>query len=303
MKAFKSLEAHKYFTSGFVLKARTKVINDFYVLVGKVKHSQRTNAKPLDVWCIVTMYGSIATANCTCVAGASEVCSHVGAILFAAEYAYQKKNSSCNDFGALWSIPCLSTVMPIEPLSKMDCGQIAVPSTMQQKTAVPQMTESDIVNLLTRIETIGKIESLMRIIEPFASKISGTVNMKLAFSLDIYQQNYKFKTYIELMQISKSINLCLKQEQCNEIEKITRKQHATNNYYLHRVGRITASKFKSVCRTNKESPSHSLVESICYPIKILFSLKLLLGGLNHEKIAVKKYKECMEENHISFIIL
>lgn len=36
MKAFKSLEAHKYFTSGFVLKAGTKVINDFYVLVGKV---------------------------------------------------------------------------------------------------------------------------------------------------------------------------------------------------------------------------------------------------------------------------
>nr|XP_023015349.1 uncharacterized protein LOC111504870 [Leptinotarsa decemlineata] len=147
MKAFKSLEAHKYFTSGFVLKAGTKVINDFYVLVGKVKHSQRANAKPLDVWCIVTKDGSIATAHCICMAGASEVCSHVGAILFAAEYAHQKKNSSsCTDFGALWPIPCLSTVVPIEPLSKMDFGQIAVPSTMQQKTAVPQMTESDIVN-------------------------------------------------------------------------------------------------------------------------------------------------------------
>ena len=32
MKAYKSLEAYKYFTSGFVLKAGTKVVNNLYVL-------------------------------------------------------------------------------------------------------------------------------------------------------------------------------------------------------------------------------------------------------------------------------
>lgn len=36
MKAFKSLEAYKYFNSGFVLKAGTKIVNNLYVLVGKV---------------------------------------------------------------------------------------------------------------------------------------------------------------------------------------------------------------------------------------------------------------------------
>lgn len=36
MKAYKSLDAHKYFSAGFVLKAGTKVVNDFYILVGKV---------------------------------------------------------------------------------------------------------------------------------------------------------------------------------------------------------------------------------------------------------------------------
>ncbi|KAJ8912982.1 hypothetical protein NQ315_000039 [Exocentrus adspersus] len=53
MKAFKSLQAYKYFQSGFVLKTGTKIVNDFYVLVAKVKHSQRSNEKPLDVWCII----------------------------------------------------------------------------------------------------------------------------------------------------------------------------------------------------------------------------------------------------------
>lgn len=41
---------------------------------------------PLLVWVLVDDDGSIETAHCTCVAGASEVCSHVGAVLFALEY-------------------------------------------------------------------------------------------------------------------------------------------------------------------------------------------------------------------------
>lgn len=36
MKAHKSLDAHKYFSAGFVLKAGTKFVNENYVLVGKV---------------------------------------------------------------------------------------------------------------------------------------------------------------------------------------------------------------------------------------------------------------------------
>lgn len=38
MKAYKSLEAYKYFSSGFVLKAGTKIVNNFYVLLGKVSY-------------------------------------------------------------------------------------------------------------------------------------------------------------------------------------------------------------------------------------------------------------------------
>lgn len=36
MKAYKSLQAYKYFEAGFVSEIGTKQINDFYVLVGKV---------------------------------------------------------------------------------------------------------------------------------------------------------------------------------------------------------------------------------------------------------------------------
>lgn len=36
MKTFKSLQAYKYFESGFVLKVGTKVVNNVFILVGKV---------------------------------------------------------------------------------------------------------------------------------------------------------------------------------------------------------------------------------------------------------------------------
>lgn len=54
-------------------------------------------------------------------AGISEVCSHVGAVLFAAEYANNKKEAmSCTDHQAVWPMPSLSTKVPIVPVLEMD---------------------------------------------------------------------------------------------------------------------------------------------------------------------------------------
>lgn len=49
----------------------------------KVKHSQRMNDTPLKPWILAKSDGKIICAHCTCVAGLSESCSHVGAICFA----------------------------------------------------------------------------------------------------------------------------------------------------------------------------------------------------------------------------
>lgn len=49
----------------------------------KVRHSQRMNEPPLHVWVLINLSGEILCGHCTCVAGLSESCSHVGAICFA----------------------------------------------------------------------------------------------------------------------------------------------------------------------------------------------------------------------------
>lgn len=49
----------------------------------KVKHSQKMNDPPLNVWVLASLDGHIICGHCTCVAGLTESCSHVGAVCFA----------------------------------------------------------------------------------------------------------------------------------------------------------------------------------------------------------------------------
>lgn len=131
----------------------------------------------------------------------------------------------------------------------------------------------------------------MRIVEPFATQISASSKEILPSLLDIFDKRHLSKSYTELIQIANTIKLSITKEQCCEIEKSTRKQHEDKNWYLQRSGRITASKFKLLCRTNKQSPSLSLIKAICYSSKILFSTKATTWGLEHESIALQKYRK------------
>ncbi|KAH9367070.1 hypothetical protein HPB48_000178 [Haemaphysalis longicornis] len=86
MKAFKSTEAHNYFTSGWVKSLSAKQLQDDKVLLlGEVNHSQRLRDQPLHVWSLCQKSGVVLTAHCTCMAGAREACFHVGACLYAVE--------------------------------------------------------------------------------------------------------------------------------------------------------------------------------------------------------------------------
>ncbi|XP_067122718.1 uncharacterized protein [Centruroides vittatus] len=89
MKAYKSLDAHNYLTSGFIHRdiLSRAVRNDLILLVGKVRifvnHSQNLRQPALVVWVLAKKNGEAITGHCNCMAGQSSSCSHVGAILFA----------------------------------------------------------------------------------------------------------------------------------------------------------------------------------------------------------------------------
>lgn len=264
----------------------------------QVKHSQRANMKPTDVWCIVNKDGSICTAHCTCMAGNSEVCSHVGAVLFAAEYANAKKEAmSCTDVGALWPMPSTSQKVPIVPLHEMKWEKASGQYSLEIDDKTPPLSENEINDMLIQISELQHSCPLMRIVEPFATQIEEGRAKELYSVFSIFDQNNMSKSYSELMSMARKIDLSLTDEQIQCIEEATRNQSEEQNWYLQRAGRITASKFKAVCRTSKKKPSLSLVKSICYPTKLKFAPKAISWGLTHEGIAIEEFERSMENTH------
>ncbi|KAG5871367.1 hypothetical protein JTB14_019764 [Gonioctena quinquepunctata] len=105
------------------------------------------------------------------------------------------------------------------------------------------------------------------------------------------------------MKLAKALDISLSEEQITSIEVATRNQSENQNWYIQRAGRITASKFKSVCKTNKCKPSLSLIKSICYPTRMICNSKATSWGIHHKNHAVVEYEKNMEgENHEGFQI-
>jgi hypothetical protein len=212
-----------------------------YYIIFQVKHSQRTTEKNLAVWVIFQEDGSVCTAHCTCMAGTSEVCSHVGAILFAAEYATKmKEDVSCTGVKAAWPVPATKNV-PIIPVSQMKWGK---PTTQPTASAdIPPIQDGEIIKNLNSVEEAGCSSALMRIIEPFASNVT-QVEEVLPTLFNIFDENYVGKSYNELIILTKTINFNISQAEITKIEEATRTQRKSNNWFNQHVGRITASKFK-----------------------------------------------------------
>nr|CAI5861132.1 unnamed protein product [Callosobruchus analis] len=119
----------------------------------------------------------------------TENCSHVGAVLFAAEYAHRVcGNISCTDVRATWPQP--STVgATVAPASEMNFGRSSS-SSSQKMNKVPALTTSEIVELLGRVKDLGYSSALMRVVEPFATEIVSNMVVDLPSVLNIFSEDY-----------------------------------------------------------------------------------------------------------------
>ncbi|XP_050505806.1 uncharacterized protein LOC126884063 [Diabrotica virgifera virgifera] len=304
MRAYKSLAAYKYFKSGFVEKVGFKVINDLVLLIGKVQHSMRARETKLRVWIIAETGGSICTAHCICMAGLGEVCSHVTAVLYAAEHAaYLKqqkneKNVACTDVKSTWPVPTQSGTHPIEAAS-LDWGKVIEEKNYKE---IPPMDDSEMLDLLQELQNSNCDAVLMRHVEPFASQLSDENNEKVSIPVlfNVYHKKYEKMPLDDLIQLGMKCKMEVTQNIRREIEDKTQDQRKCAEWYRQRTGRVTASIFKDVCRTNVEKPSLSLIKSICYPRKI--STRAIRWGINHEQLAIDAYKKETSRNHRDFIV-
>ncbi|XP_033759579.1 uncharacterized protein LOC117341823 [Pecten maximus] len=122
MQNFKSFDSFNYFKSGSVGKSLHAIVDDDLVLLkAEVRPSQKANEKWHSPWVLCGRNGFVYTGECSCVAGLSKTCSHVGALLWKVEHAVRMNltGKSCTDEQVKWN---MGTTRNIEPglINNMD---------------------------------------------------------------------------------------------------------------------------------------------------------------------------------------
>nr|CAI5865746.1 unnamed protein product [Callosobruchus analis] len=300
MKAYKSLEAFKYFEAGFVSDCGVLNIGPAYALVlAKVKHSQRLGESALEVWAIFNNDGSVESAHCTCIAGAGEVCSHIGALLFAVEYIVEARNTvTCTDVRALWKVPNIS-VVKCEPLRNMTFTRVVSDPSSDTAKNVEPCTKEEMINCLRELKDSGETSVLMYVMEPFISEMEQPSELLENPYRRLHNVQYEILDWGQLLQLTEQyVKIEISQTECERIDYATRQQAASEEWYNQRTGRVTASKVKQVCSTSITKPSVSLIKQICYPVKMSYKTKEMYRGLKHEKDALDAYeKEAFPFHH------
>ncbi|KAI4463425.1 exonuclease phage-type/recb c-terminal domain-containing protein [Holotrichia oblita] len=195
---------------------------------------------------------------------------------------------------------CFSTTVPIVPIREMNWG---LPFISQQLPEIQAGTKDELVTILNEVSALGNTSALMRIVEPFASKLEKTNKVHLPTVFNLYEPNNSTKSYGELMEISKTISYLVTLEDKIAVEEATQRQAESIDWFKQRAGRITASKLRAVCKTDHTKPALSLIKSLCYPTKLHNCTKPILWGIANESNAVEEYRRFMEaENHEDFTI-
>ncbi|KAJ8963022.1 hypothetical protein NQ317_006157, partial [Molorchus minor] len=298
LKAYKSLQAYKFYEAGFVQEVKSRKINtNAFVAVGKVKHSQKMREKPLQAWLIVLADGAVSSAHCTCMAGLGEVCSHVAAMLFYLEARpYTIEQVACTESLARWPIPSTRGVemLRVRDMAWANKGRQIVP----QLPALPlPLGKEDVKSLIQDLMNVGITPAIARVYEPFASQMMQIANTEIVLLNTLFNPYFVDKLYDEILSASNSILISCNEEEIQAVEKATRGQAQSSVWFQYRSGRITASTFKAVCRARVINPPLSLLKRICYPQKMIFSSKQTSYGMNNEKNALEEYKNEIQKLH------
>ncbi|CAN7950895.1 unnamed protein product [Ixodes pacificus] len=312
MKAYKSLEAHNYLTSGWVKEPSLKTIGtDAVVVVSEVNHSQSLSAPPLKVWLLMKNDGEVVIAHCTCMAGHGEACSHVAAILFYFEVGLQMRDeASCTDSKSVWLPAHVKSLVSV-PVADMDFSssvmkkrrlshEVTPLPPKQVRVRAPAPSEDEWKVLFDNVTNSGLRPAVAatdpRYSDMYVPKISSCT---ASYLLQLFDHNACDLTWEELQAKTASLAELLEMDDSTivAIEQKTRRQSDSVLWYKYRSGRITASNFRSICHTSLADPSKSLLERICYPQRNRFSTAATRYGIENEPKAIAAYEALATAGH------
>ena len=206
LKAYKSLEGYKYLIAGWVSNVNYVATACKMIITADVRHSQSVSAALLKPWVAAEKSGTIICAHCTCMAGLGEACSHIAALLFAAEMV---KNISCTSLPCGWLPPSLQDVT-YSHISEID---FSAPKTKRKRLVnntsssvshplaklVSSPSDSELAELYEDLSKTGE-PALLSIIPEYCDKYIVNSNKELPTPLsDLFQSHLMEMSYDELM--------------------------------------------------------------------------------------------------------
>ena len=290
-KAFRSLEAYNQMVSGFVYNVQAHIIASKFVLLAKVRHSQRMNEALIQIWIITEKDGTINCAHCLrCKAGLAESCSHIASMLFYLE-AWTKVNGrlACTQTKCSWILPSFANEVEYTRVRdinfksakklKVDLDEMIENLTEDLELSgiskgftesavpnpeVPAPTQAEMENFYSNLSKCKSKPVVMSLITPYAQSYV-LPSRKIPTLMDLFKKENLELPYNELLQLCQSTNIEVTKEQIDQVQKDTISRSSGTNFFKHRAGRIGASQSKAAARSDPALPSQSLIQRICYP--------------------------------------
>jgi len=149
---------------GWLSTLGVKELSGAVVVKCDVKPSRKSGA-PYRTLVAVKRNGAVVNGHCTCMAGLSEVCSHVGAILYKCmqEAPRNQPEVSCTSLPCQW-LPARKNVRPAEAAPHNPCLQV---DNLLVKVILPEV----IGHLYTkpRILSLGDVINMVEVVQGSSS--------------------------------------------------------------------------------------------------------------------------------------
>ena len=296
--AFKSLDGFRMVCAeGWMSTLQTKVWADAVVIKGEVKPSQQSGVL-YKTWVAVKKSGEVISGHCTCMAGLSEVCNHVGAVLYKCMHDAQQPLSSTS-LPNQW-LPARKVVPPV-PVKDVNFALTKVrkcQSTLEPpkhlkhstKTAsnldLRDLSENDQEEFYTKLSSqLDYHPNILSIHHKFNKPflpVSQTVQLPPTIT-SLFSPAKTKLSYDELVIAAENVkaSYIVTDEESKNLEEATRLQARCKLWEVYRAGRVTASNLRATVHTDTINPSKSLIKRICYPEACKFVSSATTWGCQH----------------------
>ena len=131
----------------------------------------------------------------------------------------------------------------------------------------------DINNSYSKLSECGTKPAILSITPPYANNYKPKSDLPEfpAPSMELYRAEYSQYNYTSLLEACFETSIDITNEMAATIEKATKEGSGSNIWFRYGVGRVTASRMKTICNTDCANPAQSLIKGICYPEAFKFS--------------------------------